>query len=295
MAARRPSPGRGVLAAGLAVLVLGVPETAAARDWARVKAPTAGAARSIGAPSHGCIAGAEGLPVEGIGYQVVRPSRRRFFGHPALIHYVQGFGRGVAQAGLEDVYVADLGLPRGGPMPGGHASHQTGLDVDIFFDLAPKPRLASKEREGVVGETLVATDNLRVDPARWRPEHGRLLALAAASDAVDRIFVHPAIKRHLCEESDPVERAWLQRLRPWYGHDEHFHVRLRCPAGSAACESDAALPPGDGCDATLAWWSEEEDGRIPAWREVDPRPPRTEPARELPQLPSECAGVLRAK
>jgi penicillin-insensitive murein endopeptidase len=280
--------------AALAALLLGTGEAKAGGEWVRVKAPTAGPASSIGAPSHGCIAGAKGLPLEGPGYQVVRPSRRRFFGHPALLLYLQALGREVAQAGLEDLYIADLGLPRGGPMPGGHASHQTGLDVDVFFDLAPKPRLAAGRREDLVGDTLVAADDLGVDPARWRPEHARLLALAAASDAVDRIFVHPAIKQQLCR-TVAGERAWLHKLRPWYGHDAHFHVRLRCPSGSPACESEAEIPPGDGCDDTLAWWFVEEDGRMPAWREVDPRPPRTEPAREPVPLPSACAAVLHAK
>jgi penicillin-insensitive murein DD-endopeptidase len=278
----------------LVTFVLTAGGAQAAGEWARVKTPTAGPATSIGAPSHGCIAGAKGLPLEGPGYQVVRPSRRRFFGHPALLYYLQDLGREVARAGLADLYVADLGLPRGGPMPGGHASHQTGLDVDVFFDLAAKPRLASSRREDVGSDTLVAPDNLAVDPARWRPEHARLLALAAGSDAVDRIFVHPAIKQQLCREVES-ERAWLHKLRPWYGHDAHFHVRLRCPTGSPACEADTEIPPGDGCDATLAWWFAEEDGRLPAWREVDPPRPRTEPAREPTPLPSACAAVLRAK
>ncbi len=33
------------------------------------------------------------------------------------------------------VLIGDMGMPAGGRFNGGHASHQTGLDVDIFLQL----------------------------------------------------------------------------------------------------------------------------------------------------------------
>jgi penicillin-insensitive murein endopeptidase len=290
-----PPPRRSRLApAVLLIAGLAAFEARAESAWSKLKTPGPGVAQSIGEPSAGCVAGAEPLPLEGRGYQVVGAQRHRSFGHPALIAYVEALGRALAEAGFARVYVGDLGQPRGGPMPGAHASHQTGLDVDVRFDLDAKPSAAARPRAPAAVQSLVLADNLEVDPARWRPEHAQLLALAAAPAGVDRIFVHPAIKRRLCRATEG-DRAWLQKLRPWFGHDAHFHVRLRCPAGSAACVSGLPLPAGDGCDETLAWWFEPEDGVLPAWREVDPRPPSASGDRERPALPEACLALLRAR
>jgi penicillin-insensitive murein endopeptidase len=278
-----------------ALLLLGPPhgDAQARAGWSDVKAPLAGATESIGAPSAGCIRGARALPLSSAGYWVVGASRRRFFGHPALVAYVERLGRSLLAAGMAGVSIGDLGQPRGGPMPLGHASHQNGLDVDVSFDLAPKPRRRARATESVGRRTLVEDDNRSVDPTRWRPEHARVLALAAAPNEVDRIFVHPAIKQQLCA-TESGERAWLEKIRPWYGHDEHFHVRLRCPAGSPACLAGPPVPAGDGCDESLAWWFEAEEGRLHAWREVDPRPPSRGTEREPEPLPAACNAVLVA-
>ena len=54
-----------------------------------------------------------------------------------------------AASGLPVFYVGDMAQPRGGPLPFGHASHQTGLDVDIWFTLTPRPRLVPAARFGL--------------------------------------------------------------------------------------------------------------------------------------------------
>ncbi len=274
--------------AGLCCTSLLAGSARATAAWAAVKTPGDGPARVFGSPVAGCIAGAEALPVSGTGYRLLQPARLRSFGHPSLIAYLEAFGRSLRAAGLPAVLVGDLGQPRGGPMSGVHASHQTGLDVDVWF----APARPDRPQGDPMAISLVAPDNRAVDRARWREDHFRLLALAAAAPVVDRVFVHPAIKRHLCLGLEGP-RDWLQRIRPWYGHDAHFHVRLRCPAGSPECESGPALPEGDGCDDTLAWWFEEEDGRLPAFREVDPPPPPGAPRAAQP-LPEACAVLLRA-
>jgi penicillin-insensitive murein endopeptidase len=110
--------------------------------------------------------------------------------------------------------------------------------------------------------------------------------MAAADPRVDRLFVNPAIKRALCRNYGGAatdDTAWLHRISPWWGHDDHFHVRLRCPADSPDCEPQKSVAPGDGCDADLESW-----GRPVA----EPAKPAIAPPRPPP--PPACRAVLRA-
>jgi penicillin-insensitive murein endopeptidase len=224
--------------------------------WSRVAGPAAlipgGATESIGFYSEGCIAGAKALPLEGEGYQVMRPSRNRYYGNPEMIQYVQNLGRTVRALG-SSLLVSDMGQPRGGPMPYGHASHQVGLDVDIWFWSHPEQNqrsLTLDEREKLPMITVL-NENGIVDPKKFGREQILKLWSAASSEKVQRIFVNPAIKVYLCLSLQPQERVWLHKLRPWPGHDSHFHVRLYCPAGDKSCIPQDEAPAGDGCSEVL--------------------------------------------
>jgi penicillin-insensitive murein endopeptidase len=265
-----------------ASLVAATPTWAAGQSpWGAVAAPSAGQMQAVGGPANGCIAGAAVLPADGPGFSVIRLSRNRFYGHRDTIAFVARLGRAAQTAGLAPFYVGDMAQPRGGPMASGHGSHQNGMDVDIWFNLDAKPALAPQARETVDLPSMVLPDRSAVDPQRFGARQVTLLRLAAGDARVDRIFVNPAIKRALCEQPD---RAWLHKIRPWYGHDEHFHVRLSCPADSPACAGQAPVPPGDGCDASLDWWFQLRPPTVPAV----PKPPK-------PKLPAMCAAVLEGK
>jgi len=259
-----------------------------ADGWGRMLAPTPGPARVIGGPANGCLSGAEQLPPDGTGYQAIRLSRHRNYAHPLTIAFVERLGRTARAAGLEPFYVGDLSQPRGGPMTFGHAAHESGVDVDIWFNLDRKPMLAPAEREEVALPLMVLPDRSDIDPKRFGARQVRLLRLAARDPRVDRIFVHPTIKRALCRGQFGArdgDAAWLRKIRPWYGHDEHFHVRLSCPADSPACVGQPPVLAGDGCDQ-LDWWF----NRLPAIpTPVTPRPLRR------PALPEACQAVLSAK
>jgi penicillin-insensitive murein endopeptidase len=237
-----------LLTAALPITLAAVPSRAAPPlAWASVAAPLAGPARVIGRYDASCIAGAVSAPLEGPGYQILDPARHRFYGHPDLVGFVGDLGRSAAGAHLGTVAVGDMAQPRGGPMSSGHVSHQGGLDVDVWFrlDLPPLPAAA---RDGIPQPSLVDEKTGRPDPARWSQRNAELVHLAALDPRVSRVFVGAAIKRDLCQRVWP-DRSWLQIVRPWPGHDDHLHVRLRCPAGSPACVSQPAPPPGDGCSA----------------------------------------------
>jgi penicillin-insensitive murein DD-endopeptidase len=251
-------------------------------SWAVIGLPTEGPARVIGHYGGACIAGAVPVPLDGPGYQAVDLSRRRYYGHPALVGFIQDLGRAVASEKLGTVLVGDMAQPRGGPMSSGHVSHQGGLDVDLWYrlDVAPLPPAA---RDGLPEPPVVDPRSGRPDPARWTDRQAELVHLAALDARVARVFVGAAIKRDLCERPW-ADRSWLRVVRPWPGHDDHLHVRLRCPPGSPACVDQGPLPEGAGCRAgdLAPWFAREraERGHAP------PVPNRV--------LPPPCSDLLGA-
>jgi penicillin-insensitive murein endopeptidase len=245
-----------LLATFLALALGGSLALAQAEDnpWPRVRVPTPGPARAIGEYAAGCLQGAEELPRDGTGYLVTRLERRRYYGHPALISFVRSLGAAVHKHKLSALLVGDLAQPRGGRANDGHASHQTGLDVDIAYEPLPrgtKLPLSLVTREALKASTVLDAKGQRMLPA-FRRRVTTILDLAASDPRVARIFVNPSIKRELCDAASR-ERAWLRKIRPWHGHADHFHVRLACPENDRACVPQAALPAGDGC-GELGFW-----------------------------------------
>ncbi len=262
-----------------------LPADAAKVLFGSVAAPSAGPPRSIGGTARGCIAGAVAMPLDGPDWQVMRPSRGRMYGHPVLIDFLERLAAKGRSVGWPGLLVGDMGQPRGGPMITGHASHQIGLDADLWFLPMPDRRLSLDERETISAVSMV-TPERKIDAGRWTESRAKLLKLAAGDGRVARIFVNPAIKKALCDRPDP-DRGWLAKIRPWWGHDYHFHVRLACPAGASGCVDQDPVPKGDGCGADLAWWLGPEP-----WKPSPPEPPK--PPLKLADLPGPCADVLAA-
>jgi penicillin-insensitive murein endopeptidase len=263
--------------------------TPAKELFGRVRAPARLEAAAIGFYTHGCLAGGTELPLTGTTWQVMRPSRRRNFGHPALVAFIEKLAAKAPSVGWNGLLVGDMAQARGGPMLGGHASHQVGLDADIWLTPMPTRELSRAERDKISATNMVARSRRDVDPAVWTSRHTALLRVAAEDDAVERIFVNPAIKRALCRETG-AKGEWLRKVRPWWGHDYHFHVRLACPAGSAECKPQDRPPDGAGCGEELDYWFKDEV--------MHPRPPAV-PSKPIPpltlaDLPSACRDVLAA-
>jgi penicillin-insensitive murein endopeptidase len=266
-----------LVAAGLLFIGVLARADSPATPWSRVRAPTSGPPRAIGGYSAGCIEGAVALPFTGDGYRVASPGRGRVYGHPRLIAFLRELGQRLKGQKLATLAIGDLGQPRGGPAPTGHASHQTGLDVDIWFGQA------------VGKHALSMVDAARGRPSpQFTPAVAHVLELAAPDPRVDRIFINPVLKRALCQ-SATGNRVWLQKLRPWWGHADHFHVRLACPDDSPECVAQPPLPPGDGCD-TLEWW-------FSAGAQADRAREHQSYASRVgasPELPERCRGLIEA-
>jgi penicillin-insensitive murein endopeptidase len=273
------------------ILLLGVfsecSSSPAANNWATVTqaAQIGDSAQSIGSYTAGCLSGAVSLPPNGTGYQLMRPTRSRSYGHPDLIRFIENLAQTSHLQNWGVLLIGDLGQARGGPTPSGHRSHQTGLDVDIWYLLSQQAAIRSlefNERETWSAPSVLAAQSDAIDNGQWSPAHEKILEAAARSPEVDRIFVNPSVKRLLCARKPPHD--WLRKIRPWWKHDDHFHVRLKCPLNDKNCAGQEPLPVSDGCDASLAWWfSEEAKTPVPAAKKPEP-----------PVLPALCDAVLKA-
>ncbi len=213
--------------------------------------------RPIGFYTKGCMAGGKQLPKTGSAWQAMRLSRNRNWGLPVLVDFVEKLAvEAQAEDGWPGLLVGDLSQPRGGPMLTGHRSHQIGLDADIWLTPMPTSVQSYKRRETRAAISMLAKGGLSVDPKKWSDARARLIRRAASNQKVGRIFVHPAIKKALCEFADREkgDRRWLSRVRPWWGHHYHFHVRLNCPKGMRGCKPQPAPPSGDGCGKPLDYW-----------------------------------------
>src|SRR5829696_5011771 len=171
------------------------PNVPAKELFGRKSVPAAVQARALGWYAKGCLAGAMALPVNGETWQVMRLSRNRNWGHPDLVRLIERLSQKAKKLGWSGLLVGDLSQPRGGPMLTGHASHQVGLDADIWLTPMPNRRLTHQEREDLAATTMLADDKVSVDPKIWTDAHARLIKRAASNPAVERIFVHPAIKK----------------------------------------------------------------------------------------------------
>ncbi len=254
---------------------------------------------AIGTYAKGCGAGLMQLPETGPTWQAMRLSRNRNWGHPDMIAFIQRLGAEATRHGWAGLYIGDISQPRGGPMTSGHASHQIGLDADIWMLPPKRLNLSRGDREKISSLNVRSADQRSVN-GNFTRAHYNILKAAASDPAVDRIFVTPPVKIEMCKTARRADRAWLQKIRPLYGHNTHFHVRLKCPAGSAFCQTQrpsvAELSNGgDGCDETLQWWV--TDYLNPPKTPASPPPPRKRGARDytMEDLPGQCAQVLAAR
>ena len=252
--------------------------------------PAATGAAVHGSYSKGCFAGGVAIAADGPAWQAMRLSRNRRWGHPDMIALLERFSRDAAKDGWPGLLIGDVSQPRGGPMLSGHASHQLGLDADIWFVPMPADRrLSAAERETMDFVSMLRPNSLHVDDRKWTPAHAAVLKRAASYPNVERILVHPGIKKKLCDTVSG-DRSWLRKVRPFWGHDSHFHIRIGCPAGSPGCKGQEAAPRGEGCDASLAWWFTEEPWR----KSTGPAEPRARDVMRLSALPAACKAVLAA-
>jgi len=244
---------------------------------------------AYGSYARGCLAGAEQLPETGKTWQAMRLSRNRNWGHPELVAFIQRLSEKAArQPGWRGIYVGDMSQPRGGPMLTGHASHQIGLDADIWMLPPERLNVSARAREDLSAVSMRRERGAYVNE-NWTRQNMNIVKAAAEDPAVARIFIFPGAKVQMCKDAKG-NRDWLRKVRPWWGHHFHFHVRLACPGGLAGCVDQAPPPPGDGCAAAQEWVDNILNPPPP-----DPNPRPARPDIVMADLPNQCAAVLQSR
>ncbi|SEM61936.1 murein endopeptidase. Metallo peptidase. MEROPS family M74 [Gemmobacter aquatilis] len=284
-------------------LACALPATAAplaVETLGQAQSPSQQPPMPIGSYAKGCAAGLVQLPETGPTWQAMRLSRNRNYGQPVLVDYLQQLSVAATQIGWRGLYIGDMSQPRGGPMTSGHASHQIGLDADIWMLPPDRLDLSRKQRENISSIPVRSADQRSVT-RNWTPRHHALLRAAASDARVDRIFVAAAVKIEMCKTATRKDTAWLQKIRPVAGHDTHFHVRLKCPKGATLCKTqtptvDDLSKGGNGCDDTLTWWVTDYLNPPKPGKKPQEPAPRTRHPREytMADLPAQCAAVLSA-
>ena len=258
--------------------------------FGQFRSASQGPAVSIGFYSKGCGQGFVQLPETGPSWQAMRLSRNRNWGHPELVNFLIGLSRAAQQAGWRGLYIGDLSQPRGGPMISGHASHQLGLDADIWMLPPSSLTLSPAQRESISSVSAVSRNGTALSP-NFNGGHMAILRAAARDRRVERVFTDPVVKVAMCQ-METGNRAWLRKIRPLNGHDYHFHVRMACPKGSI-CRDQDPPPPGDGCAEAVEWVKNRIDpGRVkPSPPDPNYRHPRS---YRLSELPAQCRTVAAA-
>lgn len=253
-------------------------------------------AASHGFYSKGCLAGAVAMPIDGPTWQVMRLSRNRRWGHPTLISIIEQLSIKAKKSGWNGLLVGDISQPRGGPMLTGHKSHQIGLDADIWLTPMPNKRLTYNERENISAISILKKGTPYVNDARWSKSYEKLLYHAAMFPQVERLLVHPGIKKKLCD-TVKGDRSWLRKVRPFYGHHYHFHMRIGCQPGSKDCRRQKATGAGTGCDASLKWWFDvalKPKKKRKVTKLKKPKKPKKRRVVTLNDLPASCKAVVSA-
>lgn len=146
--------------AGLFALAVSA-QAMALTPWQQITQPVPGAAQAIGGFANGCIVGANPLPLQANDYQVMRPDQHRYYGHPDLLAFINRLAGEVNQRQMGTLLIGDMAMPAGGRFNGGHASHQSGLDVDIWLQL-PKQRWSQQQLLKPTPIDLVAVNGRNV-------------------------------------------------------------------------------------------------------------------------------------
>jgi penicillin-insensitive murein endopeptidase len=244
-------------------------------------------AQPYGSYARGCADGLVKLPETGATWQTMRLSRNRNWGHPNLVKTLTNLSKKAKEYGWNGLYFGDISQPRGGPMLSGHRSHQLGLDADIWLMPKLKFNYTIEEREKVLPQSMSKMNGAMVNN-QWSKTHHKIIRAISKDDNVARIFIFPGAKVKMCRD-EKGNRDWLRKVRPWWGHIYHFHVRINCPEGAEGCRSQFPPPSGDGCLEAEDWVK----------KIFNPPPlkrsrPKVQPRAEilLSDLPKACSEIL---
>lgn len=295
--------------------------------WEEVRTPlkAEGGTQVIGFYSLGCLVNAETAAISSAKWEAVNTFRNRYYAHPSMLEFLEYLGTETLNGFKKKIVIGDIGLPGGGPTTSGHASHQTGLDVDLRYRFYPAgKKMSDQERSKFAAPDIAIHKVETLAPKKYRLRSElvgskldslvvKSLEKSALHSKVERIFVSPPIKKQLCaifKKGDGPAASypeWLVKISPYFGHSDHYHVRLACPADSPDClkQDPVKVDPADatrvGCAGPLLdWWfktSLEEDTFFrKEVRDIENPPPPDPPSwiGKVCLLPEKCKKLIPA-
>ncbi len=206
----------------------------------------------IGYYSEGILKNGVRLPDQGPGFMKLFLHRNRAWGTREMVDAITKTTLQMDRLfpRFDRLQVGDISQEGGGPVTDLHSSHQHGLDVDLTYYRINKIEQSPTEIKGFE-ELMVIRGKIskNFDSARnWKflkelHKHGQ----------VQRIFVDPVIKKEICRYARLLKESALflevlRSLRPYPNHQEHMHVRLKCPTEAKECRLQEDPPAGSGCN-----------------------------------------------
>jgi len=219
---------------------LGAKDEKAANKALAKKEPSVPAS-SVGSPNEGKLVGGVKLDTSDGTVRVVPAYQRgdTRWGLPALIHMIERSAKKVAKKNPGSVLgVGDISRKNGGDIFL-HRSHESGRDADIAF------YVVDHKGKNLLPETFVqfqgSIESNSMPGARFDVAKNWALVQAMLEDPVARvshIFVADPLRRMLLAHARPrvspalYNRAAAVMMQPSNAlpHDNHFHVRISCPA-----------------------------------------------------------------
>ena len=170
--------------------------------------------RSIGWYAKGCLAGGDKLPDTGPAWQSMRLSRNRQWGHPKMIKLVKRLAiEAKKHDGWPGLLVGDISQPRGGPMITGHASHQVGLDADIWLTPMPDRVLTRIEREQISATSMLDKTSLAVNEEVFTDTQVAVIKRAASYRGCSAFSCTPQSRRRCAKGPARTVSGWQRCAR----------------------------------------------------------------------------------
>lgn len=251
-------------------------------DWHEKEHPTNNQPQTYGSYTAGCINGAIKLAEKGTGYKNTSALNERNYAHESLINAITKLSESTHAKYGANLLIGDLSHARGGPASiktSAHRSHQNGLDADIWYKTVPDDFVVNS---AITAQSVLTRSGRSISRKHWKTINSDIIRSAARYQNVERILVNPAIKKQLCKEYKNAK--WLRKVRPWWGHSKHFHLRMSCPKSNKHCKKQDPTPNKSGCGAELDWWFSEEAANMGKEKSAT--------KRKSPKLPQQCQSVF---
>jgi penicillin-insensitive murein endopeptidase len=205
----------------------------------------------VGTNNEGSLIDGVPLPERGEGYIHMYHNTNRFWGTEELINMIEATALDMEKKypGRDRLQVEDLGFKAGGEISR-HASHENGLDADIGYYKSDEVEHDPIAKNQVYSDPMVVKEKViaNFDVERnWE-----LMKTLHRHGDVQKIFVDGLLKKAMCAHAKKVgdysnHLQVLRSLRHEVNHQDHLHVRIRCPKEAKKCVNQKEPVKEIGC------------------------------------------------